>query len=169
MQDSRKKNDTGAPIVSAALEAWAAAGKREVIRVSGASMRPMLGSGSKVLVQFGATEYRVGDIVVFRQGETLTIHRIVRITYRHGDEMYETKGDSSFNLDPSLLNERDAIGKVVGIVRGGRTVSVESGWPWHAGRALAYLSYNVGSAVRKCKQIFSPRETSGGTRPPGDR
>jgi signal peptidase I len=169
MPDSSKKREPGAPIVSAVLDAWAAAGKREMIRVSGASMRPMLGDGSRVLVQFGAQDFRIGDIIVFRQCDALTIHRIVRITYRHGDEMYETKGDSSFNLDPSLVNERDVIGKVVGIVRSGRTVDIQSGWPKRVGRALAFLSFLFGSAVRACKRVCGPRGGSRGNDTSGGR
>lgn len=162
MKDSGKSKEASAPIVSAALEAWAVAGKREVIRIAGASMRPMLGNGSRVLVQFGAQDFRVGDVVVFRQGDTMTIHRIVRITYRYSDAMFHTKGDGSFNFDPDLLNERDAIGKVVGIVRNERVINIESGFLWIVGRVLAFFSYLFGSAVKRCKRALGAQGGHGG-------
>ena len=161
MPESGNNNQTDGPGLAAAFAAWAEAGKREVISVAGPSMKPFLNDGTRVLVQFGARNIGFGDVVVFHQGETMTIHRIVRVMEITGDELYQTKGDSSFNLDPLPLRERDIVGKVVGIVKGERIIDIDSGCLKGFGNVLAVCSFLVGFAVRICKRALGPLYGSG--------
>lgn len=162
MPESGKKNEASGPVLEAAFTAWAAAGKREVISVAGPSMKPFLNDGTRVLVQFGARNVGLGDVVVFQQGDTMTIHRIVRVTESNGGALYQTKGDSSFNLDPRPLKECDIVGRVVGIVKGERIIDIDSGCLKGIGRVIAVCSYLIGFAVRICKRALGPLYGSGG-------
>lgn len=162
MPESGKKNQADGPVLAAAFAAWAAAGRREVISVAGPSMKPFLNDGTRVLVQFGARNVGLGDVIVFHQGDTMTIHRIVRAMERNGDALYQTKGDGSFNLDPLPLKERDIVGKVVGIVKGERIIDIDSGCLKGVGNVLAVCSFLVGIAVRICKRALGPLYGSGG-------
>lgn len=169
MPESGKKNQADGPALAAVFTAWAAAGKREVISVTGPSMKPLLNDGTRVLVQFGARKIGLGDVVVFHQGDTMTIHRIVRVMEHNGGVLYQTKGDSSFNLDPRPLKESDIVGRVVGIVKGERIIAIDSGCMKGVGNVLAVCSFLVGFTVRICKLALGPLYRSRGGGSPDHR
>lgn len=80
----------------------------------GGSMTPTIIAGDKVTVKTGKNKYHVNDIVLFRQGEVLIMHRIVCIFSCAYNEYCITKGDSiNIDDDPILLSS--LIGKVINI------------------------------------------------------
>lgn len=78
--------------------------------VEGTSMEPTLQSGDLVIVikRVSLRDIEVGDIVVYRRGGTLIIHRVIRI---EGDTLI-TKGDNNWLPDPPVKFQ-SVIGKVL--------------------------------------------------------
>ncbi|BAN90594.1 signal peptidase I [Aeropyrum camini] len=63
--------------------------------VQGRSMEPILHSGDLVVI-VGEDGYSVGDIVVYRKGDRLIIHRVVAVYQGDsGLECYVVKGDNN--------------------------------------------------------------------------
>jgi signal peptidase I len=151
-----KDTDMGVPVAAdrAAIDTWSRSGKRATIEVRGGSMGPLLRHGSVVVVEPVRGSVRSGDMVVFFQGDTLTVHRIVRVLQRDGECRFRTKGDGAFNLDPVVLGERDLAGRVVGLVAGDRVKDLETGLHRGGGRIVAALSYCVGKTVGVIKYFF---------------
>lgn len=76
------------------------------------SMSPLLQTGDVVLVQ-QRTEYRVGDIIQFRRGDVLYLHRIVAKT-KSG---YLTQGDANPIPDRQNVVKSDIQGSAIGVLR----------------------------------------------------
>lgn len=73
--------------------------------VRGTSMLPTLREGDVVLlVKAGPDEIEVGDVVVFRAGPKLIIHRVVEIRIVGGEHYYVTKGDNNPVEDVSYFD-----------------------------------------------------------------
>ncbi|WP_148679095.1 signal peptidase I [Aeropyrum pernix] len=63
--------------------------------VQGRSMEPILHSGDLVVI-IDKGDYSVGDIVVYRKGDRLIIHRIIAVYQSEsGFECYVVKGDNN--------------------------------------------------------------------------
>jgi signal peptidase len=91
------------------------------------SMEPTIPSKSAVLVHKG--DYKVGQVVAFREGGDVVTHRLVAI---HGNAL-TTKGDGNKTDDPWTLSPSDIIGGAVLA-------------PREAGYWLIYLKNPVGLA-----------------------
>lgn len=78
--------------------------------VEGTSMEPTLQSGDLVVVvkkvSFG--DIAVGDIIVYRRGGTLIIHRVIRVE----DDALIAKGDNNWLPDPPVRFQA-VVGKVL--------------------------------------------------------
>lgn len=87
--------------------------------VEGTSMEPTLQTGDVVVVIKGVKpgELSVGDIVVYRRGSSLIIHRVVSV----GHSGIVTKGDNNWAPDPPVPYEA-VVGKVLSV--GGATFRV---------------------------------------------
>lgn len=87
--------------------------------VEGTSMEPTLQSGDLVLVikRVSLDDISLGDVIVYRRGRSLIIHRVVRIE----DGTIITKGDNNLLLDPPVRFS-DVVGKVLEI--GGNIVKI---------------------------------------------
>ena len=77
--------------------------------VSG-SMSPTIEKGDMIVVKLD-TDYKIGDIVTFKEDDSIITHRIVE----KKDGYYVTKGDSNNTLD-NPIKENQIIGKTVKIV-----------------------------------------------------
>jgi signal peptidase I len=95
-------------------------------RVVSNSMYPVIRRGDQVLVERARPDkVRFGDIVVFRQDEKLTVHRVIG-KRKVGDEYhFQEKGDAS--LQSSLVPPKGIIGRVVNIRKQDKTILVISG------------------------------------------
>lgn len=80
--------------------------------VEGMSMEPTLQSGDLVIVvkRVSADDVKAGDVVVYRRGGTLIIHRVVKIE----SGTLITKGDNNWLPDPPV-SFQSVIGKVLEI------------------------------------------------------
>jgi len=91
------------------------------LRVSGCSMLPAMWPGDVVTVRrLCIDEFLPGQIVLFRQKEKLTIHRVRRVAHSH----LVASGDSLPCCDPPVSAEQ-VIGRVVSIERKGHPIDLE--------------------------------------------
>jgi len=65
-------------IIGAALTAWAEADHVSELPVQGTSMCPLLRPGDRVSVSHRTAGYRIGELLVYRTGSRLVIHRLRR-------------------------------------------------------------------------------------------
>ncbi|MBU0511046.1 MAG: S24/S26 family peptidase [Chloroflexi bacterium] len=66
------------PILEATLKVWAETGRHNLIPVKGTSMYPSLRPGDVTLIVHGYEKFRAGDILVYRSGDQVVIHRFLR-------------------------------------------------------------------------------------------
>lgn len=72
------------------------------------SMEPAIKTGSFILYEKYPTSIEVGDIVLFKNGNKIICHRLIK-----KDELYiYTKGDANIDADPKIPIE-DVKGKVL--------------------------------------------------------
>ena len=127
-------------VVGAMLDLWKAENQELEVPIRGGSMRPLLREGDAVRVRPQALGYRPGDIVVFRAGQDLIAHRLLRrIPDGKGGRLLITQGDRCPRPDPSLP-ESAALGKVTGIRRAGRLIDLGGRWQgWRNRMAVMVL------------------------------
>lgn len=105
----------------------------------GASMRPLIGPHTWMLVEFGATNAMVGDIVLFPLGNVLVAHRLVAWRARQGQRMLISKGDAEpFHDAPVHVDDVIGIVRALRDGRDGRTMRF--GCAGRSARAIARVS-----------------------------
>lgn len=112
---------------------------RVCIRVRGSSMLPWLRPGDVVVVRRGSPDMvRCGDVVLFVRGNHLFVHRLVE---KRGcqDAAYLAKGDAHPTPD-GFLAEKELLGRVVRIYRGGRRIDLDSPRQLALGLLLSQIS-----------------------------
>lgn len=96
---------------------------------AGESMSPCIRAGDLLMVRpVALEEVRIGEIVAFRKEEShkvLTTHRVVDKGIQGAQPYLMTKGDRNLYRDVPLFAQ-DVLGKVVGIERTGRLISLET-------------------------------------------
>lgn len=85
------------------LDFW----KYRMYRVGSGSMEPYLKVGDIIIIK-ETTNYEVGDVVTFKQGEEYVTHRIV---LKNG-EIVTTKGDAN-NTNDSSIKTKEIVGKLI--------------------------------------------------------
>jgi hypothetical protein len=123
----------------AGAEAW--------LDTRGVSMRPLVGPGGRMLVQFGASPSRIGEIVVFERYGGIVAHRLVGRRSRDGREQLIVKGDAEAYFDPPIGPE-DVLGVVRGVVRDPVGPVRRQGLDGHAARLIAGVSRWTGRGAR---------------------
>ena len=92
------------------------------LRVSGASMLPALRPGDVLQFQvYSAEQVEAGDVVLFRRGGRLVIHRVLSKT----PTGLITQGDALATIDPPV-DSADLLGKVVSMSRRGRNLPFQA-------------------------------------------
>lgn len=93
-------------------------GIKTYVIVSG-SMQPELDIGDMgVVKEMNDSELNVGDIISYRNGQSIITHRIHKIYYKGGQKNYITKGDYN-NIEDSIILTIDSIeGKVINKLSG---------------------------------------------------
>lgn len=79
-------------------------GIKTFVIISG-SMEPNINIGDMVIVKIADEPYKVGDIIAFREGNTVIVHRIVEEIEANGKMKYQTKGDNNNTVDKNLVEE----------------------------------------------------------------
>lgn len=76
------------------------------------SMEPTMPPGSLLITKHEpAGSYKVGDVITFKTGNSVTSHRIVAI--EENGKAYQTKGDANLVSDPVYRPASSVVGKVV--------------------------------------------------------
>ena len=79
--------------------------------VATGSMSPTIEAGDVVFLK-QLTQYGVNDIVVFKDGNSFTTHRIVEVV----DDGFVTRGDANNTNDLEVLKQSNIHGKVVAVI-----------------------------------------------------
>lgn len=116
------------------------------LEATGRSMDPLIPPGSLLLVEFGATPERVGDVILFRRPTGAIAHRLVARREAGDGFLFIAKGDGEALADPAFGPEA-----ILGVVR---EVKLPDGRPGGAalarrrGAALARVSWWSGRVAR---------------------
>jgi signal peptidase I len=97
-------------------------------RAKGTSMHPTIREGEVVTVApVQPTAIRRGDIILYRSGQSVFAHRVVRITRQaDGANMLLLRGDAAPTYDEPV-SESAVLGRVVAVERNGRPLDL-GGW-----------------------------------------
>jgi hypothetical protein len=117
----------------AALEVWAQAGQCIRWPVEGSSMWPMLRDGEAVVVAHGIRPFSPGDILLYRAGNGLILHRLLA---RQAGDRLVLAGDTHPHSDPAIPLGA-VLGRAIAVEAGGREYSLDSRAARMAGRLLA--------------------------------
>jgi hypothetical protein len=133
-----------------AFESYRAQGRCAWVNAQGSSMRPLIAPGARLLVEFGATPGRVGEIILFAKGERIVAHRLV--SWPAGG-LPIAKGDFEPYAD-GPIDPNDIFGVVCALAAGPEaTTSVAcGGWP---ARAIAGISRQIGRAAARTRRAAS--------------
>ncbi len=105
-------------LVLAAVDLMGRAGRRGTVRVRGESMQPTLRPGQLLAVEFAPERLARGDMLIFRQGDLLLVHRLLGPARPiHGRPRLRTRGDGALTLDPPVDLDR-VVGRVVALADG---------------------------------------------------
>jgi hypothetical protein len=87
------------------------------IRIStlGSSMFPLIMRGDKITIS-PETSFGIGNLIVFRRGEQMVCHRLVKVFEKKGIKYYQSRGDSFFRLDEPITSDQ-ILGRVTKIER----------------------------------------------------
>jgi signal peptidase I len=130
-----RRNDDGANI-AAALERRG----RVSLRVQGTSMLPWVRPGDIANIRgVSADAIRCGDVVLFRRGNRLFVHRIIEKSGAVGAAQFRAKGDAHPTCD-GLVEQQELLGRVVRIYRGGRRIDLDTPGQIALGMLISQLS-----------------------------
>ena len=91
-------------------------GLKTYVIISG-SMEPNINIGDLVVVQKTKGELKEGDIISYRQGESVITHRISQKTENEeGEIIYKTKGDNNNTEDSEEIRKEEIEGKVIKVI-----------------------------------------------------
>src|SRR5208283_740764 len=85
------------------------------IKTCGISMFPLIRTDDRIVIT-SDKNIHIGDMIVFKRGETMFCHRLARIFDNDGHRYFQTIGDSHFRLDEPITIDQ-ILGKVVKIER----------------------------------------------------
>jgi hypothetical protein len=112
----------------------------------GASMRPLIGAETKLLVEFGPAAGEIGDIIVFPLGDILVAHRLVARRQRQGVAVLLAKGDAEPYFDPPV-QPGELLGVVRALRRSGVAPATSLGCTGWTARLIARISYSAGRSA----------------------
>lgn len=82
---------------------------KSVVVISG-SMEPEIPVGSLVFIDQRDQSVDPGDVIAYRIGDTMIVHRVVD---QNNDGTYITKGDSNDTADPASVTKQQIVGKEI--------------------------------------------------------
>ena len=124
-----------------------------VITVVGRSMRPLLPAGSRVQVQPLDRCPRLGQILVFKAGDRLVVHRLIHVreTVTGAYELI-TKGDLSARIDDPIPQDQ-VVGHATHLLVWNRWIPLNHAPGRVAGRLLARWGPEILSVLRSIKAL----------------
>jgi hypothetical protein len=131
---------------NAVLETWRRDRAQDWIEATGGSMLPLIRPGDRLLVRFGETAARRGDVIVFRHDGLIVAHRVVGGRQRDGERQLIAKGDNEPKATEDV-RPADLLGVVRAVDRGSGRVS-SRGLGGVTGGVTARISRVAGSLAR---------------------
>jgi hypothetical protein len=118
----------------------------------GTSMRPLIGANTWLQVEFGASEFAIGDIILFPLGTMLVAHRIVAQKKRHGQLVLIPKGDAEPYAD-ALIQPHEVLGVVRALRQGSQGSGTRFGCAGRSARTIAAISRSLGQAAAGLRRL----------------
>ncbi|MEW6442404.1 MAG: nucleotidyltransferase family protein [bacterium] len=133
------------PIPAAVVDLWKSAGRPITLVVEGNSMRPLVSPGDRATIRTTApAKVRRGDLVAFRQGDRIVVHRCLGRRTVAGRRWLCEKGDGQARW--RWVPQDRVAGRVDLLERNGRVRDM-SRWPWCALNRLLGLTWACTIAV----------------------
>ena len=111
-------------------------------------MLPFLRQGDKLVIKKApADDLRVGDIILYRASNQLVCHRLVKKAKVKGGYVLYARGDNSDSA-PEPVTESMCSGKVIGIIKRGKMISVTHCLPRLAGRLIVATAPWITAAAK---------------------
>jgi hypothetical protein len=82
---------------------------------------------------------RGGTLIVFRDGESLIVHRVIQKKERGGQRLYGQMGDNGSGF--SWVAEKDVLGRVLAVVKSGRIIPLEGSAASLAGSGIRLVGW----------------------------
>jgi signal peptidase I len=98
--------------IASILDVWRESGKISCVKISTGSMEPFIRPGAIVVVDHSTKDFRIGDIVVFRNSDHMTAHRIVAVNEGRSGIIFQTRGDNTTDRTESVPQAL-VMGKVI--------------------------------------------------------
>ena len=86
--------------------------KYYVIAVASGSMTPNIKIGDIVVVDQKFDEINVDDVIAYKKGQVIIVHRVVKKIKYKDEYLYYTKGDANNNIDDFVIEKDMIVGKV---------------------------------------------------------
>ncbi|MBZ5701968.1 MAG: S24/S26 family peptidase [Acidobacteriia bacterium] len=110
------------------------------LRVYGASMLPWVRPDDIAMIHNASPEtVRCGDVVLFRRGDRLFVHRIVEKRGLRLTRRFLAKGDANPHAD-GVIGREEILGRVVKLYRGNRLIDLDSPGQLMLGLLIAQFS-----------------------------
>jgi hypothetical protein len=143
--------------IRATFDVYRDQGTSAWIKAQGDSMRPLISPGAQLLVEFGVGPVRVGDIVLFGQGDRIVAHRL--IAWQPGCGGWVAKGDAEAYVD-GPLEPSDMFGVVRAVRRApdrpATTIGCEGRFAHRIARASRLLGRGATLARRAVALLPDP-------------
>ena len=120
-------------------------GKRVRFRAPGRSMYPTIRENEAITVEPVAPQgVKVGDIILYRSGQSVVAHRVMQIERGRGDTLrFILREDTWGTLDEPVEAEQ-ILGKVVSVERAGRNID-----PYSTRAKARLLIHTIGSRLKR--------------------
>ena len=110
------------------------------VTVNGDSMRPLIDSGDRLLIE-PVDSLRMGDLITFYETSILCTHRVIGKVKKAGELWFQTKGDCCGHWDQPISPEA-IVGKVVAIQKGKKCLFLKG--PLWRGLNYMFLVLSLG-------------------------
>lgn len=100
-------------------------GKNLSFKIVSGSMSPLLEEGNVVRVgRAEATRVRVGDIIAFKDGRNVVVHRVIGRISKDGKLVFRHRGDAGESS--GIISAENLIGKILVIEKEGHRIFLDS-------------------------------------------
>jgi hypothetical protein len=122
------------------------------IGLRGSSMRPLIGPDTWLQVEFGASEFAIGEIILFPLGTMLVAHRIVAQNKRQDRLVLVPKGDAEPYSD-TFIQPSEVLGVVRALRQGSQGSGTRFGCAGRSARMIAAISRSHGHAAAGLRRL----------------
>lgn len=120
-------------------------GKRVRFRAPGRSMYPTIRENEAITVEpVEPRHVKVGDIILFRSGESVVAHRVIRIKRGKGDTLRFILCEDTLGTLDQPVEAGQILGKVVSVERAGRNID-----PYCLRAKVRLLVHTIGSRLKR--------------------